>query len=83
MLVSCLAQQQVKSPSLLILEGDDDDDGDQIPDEEEDDDEDGVINEGKNSPQFEPILKRLKPQRTLMTMAMVSLTTLRTTMVMV
>ena len=52
MLVSCLAQQQVKSPSLLILEGDDDDDGDQIPDEEEDDDEDGVINEGKNSPQL-------------------------------
>ena len=32
--------------------GDDDDDGDQIPDEEEDDDEDGVINEGKNSPQL-------------------------------
>ena len=52
MLVSLLAQHQVKSPSLLILKGDDDDDGDQIPDEEEDDDEDGVINEGKNSPQL-------------------------------
>ena len=63
--------------------GDDDDDGDQIPDEEEDDDEDGVINEGFEFASIEPILKRLKPQRTLMTMAMVSLTTLRTTMVMV
>ena len=37
--------------------GDDDDDGDQIPDEEEDDDEDGVINEGKNSPQLNLLSK--------------------------